>query len=139
MESQIDSLIGNQGLDSDVAKVIYDMCKNRYRYIGNSKWEYTTNEGKTWFHDVRAEKLWSDIMIFSNNAFIQRAIYWENKNQELKDKLKIKTSDEIDAETRLTMNDNTQKSNILLSISRKFKQASYKKLLLQELKAYFVE
>lgn len=139
METQIDSLIGNQGLDSDVAKVVYDMCKNKYRYIGNSKWEYTTDEGKTWSIDVRAEKLWSDIMIFSNNAFIQRAIYWENKNQELKAKLQLKNSEEIDAEIRLIMNDNTQKSNILLSISRKFKQASYKKLLLQELKAYFVE
>jgi hypothetical protein len=37
------------------------------------------------------------------------------------------------------MDENTYKSITLLQIARKFKQASYKKTLLQELKAYFVE
>jgi hypothetical protein len=140
MEELIDGLIGNQGLDSDVAKVIYPMFRGKYRYTGNSRWEYKRNDD-IWVNDERAERLWTDVLAFSNNALIQRAIYWENKNEPLKQFLfsNKELSSTSANEIRLQMDDHSAKSIRLLQISRKFKQASYKKLLLQELKSYFVE
>ena len=132
MDVLLDSLIGNKGLDSDVAKVIYELFKGKYRYVGNAKWEYKT-DGCEWKEDSRAERLWIDIMAFSNNALIHRAIFWDNQNNDLK-------KQSIDhPEVKIQMDENTYKSITLLQIARKFKHASYKKTLLQELKAYFVE
>lgn len=132
METLIDSLIGNQGLDSDIAKVISQMFHGMYRYIGNSKWEYK-NEHQEWEIDHRTERLWRDIMAFSNNALIHRAIYWENQNEPLKAKMSEDNS------IQNQMYENSNKSITLLKISHKFKKASYKKQLLEELKSYFVE
>lgn len=134
MEVLIDSLIGNQGLDSDIAKVISQMFRGLYRYVGNSKWEYK-NEHQQWEIDHRTERLWRDIMAFSNNALIHRAIYWENQNEPLKAKMMKDNDNSIQNQ----MYENSNKSIILLKISHKFKKASYKKQLLEELKSYFVE
>lgn len=140
---QIDGLIGNHGLDSDVAKVIYPLVKDKYRYIGNSVWQYKlieNNHKEVWKKDPKADYLWKDIMVLSNHLFTKRAIDWETKNNDLKQKYLdyIHAMDNKNAALiQLEMNDNSNRSFILLKISQRFANTAYKKQLLEELKTYF--
>lgn len=68
----------------DIAKILSKVFKKRYRYIGNSKWEYLDTD-KSWKMDDKKRKLKSDIKITVSELFIQRSLHWSNLSDSLTD------------------------------------------------------
>lgn len=64
----------------DIANILFKIFKNKYRYIGNKKWEYYDQTNKAWVLDNKTLKLKSDIKNVVSEYFIQRSLYWHNKS-----------------------------------------------------------
>jgi hypothetical protein len=76
----IDSLINNCATyenHMEIALVVYTLLKDKYRYIGENKWEY--NDNNVWKKDINTSNLRNDINTIVCNKFISKSIEWINK------------------------------------------------------------
>lgn len=78
----IDCCIGSNGSHYDIALVIHETFKDKYRYIGNKVWKYWNENEKEWIIDDKCDKLKNDIKFEICNLFINRSIYWDNKSKD---------------------------------------------------------
>ena len=69
----------------DVAIIVHKVFKNRYRFLGQSKWEYLNRDTNTWIADERKKKLKSDIKTVIADLFISRAMYWYGESNKVND------------------------------------------------------
>lgn len=107
----------------DVANIIYKIFKNKYRYIGNRKWEYYDTTEKKWLRDHKKVKFKSDIKIIVSDLFIQRSVYWKQQSLQEKD---INT--EIHAKMR--------SENMVMS-SYKLKNEGFISVVIKEAQSFF--
>lgn len=108
--------------DFNIALVIHFILKNNYRYIGNNKWEYLSND-KMWNHDIKNKKFKNDIEHYVCNEFLNRIIILTTLND------KLNNIDEI--------NDNDIKIKNLLFCSNKLKNKNYLLTIIKEAKSFF--
>lgn len=76
----IDSLINNCATyenHMEIALVVYTLLKDKYRYIGENKWEYCDNN--VWKKDINTANLRNDINTIVCNKFISKSLEWINK------------------------------------------------------------
>lgn len=121
VEKYIDCCIIN-GSHYDVSLACVEILKNKYKYKGNNIWEYL-NQNNEWCIDEKQTKLKFDIKTIVCNAFVERAIYWENMSA-------------IDHDINLSI-DAKFRSNKLLIISSKLKDDKYILTIIKESKQFF--
>lgn len=118
----IDICIGSNGSHYDVSKVIYELIKDKFSYIGKNNWKYNNN-GKYEIDDKNNNILKSEIKSNVINAFILRGSYWDDK---------------AIAENNINLsNDFKLKSFILWQIAGKLKETKYILCIIKELKQFF--
>jgi len=119
----IDRCIGTDGAHFDVAKVIYTMFKDHYRFMMNDTW-YTYDDNKhRWVRNKEGLKL---RMVLSNDVcrkFSERSMYWTQES--------VKTN-----ELRESYE---EKSKKLMQISVKLKTSGYKDSVMKECKCMFTD
>lgn len=118
----IDICIGSNGSHYDVSKVIYELIKDKFSYIGKNNWKYN-NKGKYEIDDKNNNILKNEIKSNVINAFILRGSYWDDK---------------AIAENNINLsNDYKLKSFILWQIAGKLKETKYILCIIKELKQFF--
>lgn len=122
IEKYIDCCIIN-GSHYDVALACVEVLKTNYRYIGNNLWEYI-DDLHQWHVDEKQAKLKHDIKTKVCNAFVERALYWENMSS-------------VDHDINLSI-DAKFRSNKLLIISSKLKDDKYILTIIKESKQFFI-
>jgi len=118
----IDSCIASKGVHYDVAKVIYELIKNKYIYNPDKNIWYYYNDNILLI-DNKQEKLKQEIKSNVINAFILRGTYWDdtaNKEQDINIKLH-----------------NQLNSFTLFQIANKLKDNKYLNNIIKELKQFF--
>jgi hypothetical protein len=87
--NEINKLIDNITCDiSDynIAILISSIFKNKYKYIGNNKWNYYNYSEKIWLIDTKNKKLIHDINTNITNLILNRINYYnELKNLNIHD------------------------------------------------------
>lgn len=76
----IDDLINNcitYEYHMEIALVIYTLLKDKFKYIGDNKWEYYDND--TWIIDKNNIKLRNNITNIVCDNFIRKSLEWLNK------------------------------------------------------------
>jgi hypothetical protein len=117
----IDICIGSNGSHYDVSKVIYELIKDKFKYMGRNIWKY--NNGIIDIIDDKNNYLKNEINSLVINEFIVRGLYWDN----------IAIS-----ETNINKSmDCKFKSSILLQIAGKLKEPKYIISIIKELKQFF--
>lgn len=118
----IDSCIASKGVHYDVAKVIYELIKNKYIYNPDKNIWYYYNDNILLI-DNKQEKLKQEIKSNVINAFILRGTYWDdtaNKEQDINIKLH-----------------NQLNSFTLFQIANKLKDNKYLNNIIKELRQFF--
>lgn len=64
----------------DMAAILHKVFKDKYRYLGNHKWEYYDFILQEWKPDVRSEKMALDIKTVISDLFSARALHWHNES-----------------------------------------------------------
>jgi len=123
LEKLIDSLIIDIS-DYNVASVISSILKNKYKYIGNNKWEYYDNKQESWINDIKNKKFISDININITNLVLNRIYYYE--------KLKKININNIDLYNSYDISNKK-----LLNIISKFHNKKYLNSIIREVKPFF--
>lgn len=77
LTSLIDICIGSKGSHYDVAHVIHYFLKDKFKYIGENKWETLSLDG-TWCEDESKRALEMAIKLDVCQLFTERALYWQN-------------------------------------------------------------
>ena len=72
----IDICIGSNGSHYDVSKVIYELIKGKFKYMGRNIWKY--NNGIIDIIDDKNNYLKNEINSLVINEFIVRGLYWDN-------------------------------------------------------------
>lgn len=121
----IDCCIGTNGSHYDISLTIYEILKNKYRYIGTNNWEYYDYCDDIWKTDDKNDRFKYDIRNIVSNYFIERSIYWDKKSKEEKDNCNIS----IDHQLR---------SVRLLQYSLKLKDNKYILTIIKEAKELFI-
>lgn len=120
----IDICIGSNGSHYDVSKVIYELIKDKFNYLGKNNWKYNNN-GIYEFDDKNNNILKNEIKSNVINAFILRGSYWDDK---------------AIAESNINIsNDYKLKSFIIWKIAGKLKETKYILCIIKELKQFFNE
>ena len=57
----IDCCIGTHGSHYDISLTIFEILKNKYRYIGSNNWEYYDNITNKWLIDDKIDRFKYDI------------------------------------------------------------------------------
>ena len=120
----IDICIGSNGSHYDVSKVVYELIKDKMKYIGKNNWKYNNN-GIYEFDDKNNNYLKNEIKSNIINTFIIRSSYWDDKAN-------------IENDINLVM-DYKLKSFILLQIEGKLKETKYIICIIKELKQFFTD
>tara|TARA_B110000483_G_scaffold240513_1_gene321297 strand:+ start:782 stop:1186 length:405 start_codon:yes stop_codon:yes gene_type:complete len=123
LEKLIDSLIIDIS-DYNVASVISSILKNKYKYIGNNKWEYYDNKQESWINDIKNKKFISDINTNITNLVLNRIYYYE--------KLKKININNIDLYNSYDISNKK-----LLNIISKFHNKKYLNSIIREVKPFF--
>jgi hypothetical protein len=103
---------------------VFEILKNKYRYIGSNNWEYYDNIANTWLIDDKIDRFKYDIRNIVANYFVTRSIYWDEKSKENSNNINIS----IDHQLR---------SVRLLQCSLKLKDNKYILTLIKEAKQLF--
>jgi hypothetical protein len=120
----IDCCIGTHGSHYDISLTIFEILKNKYRYIGSNNWEYFDNISNKWLIDDKIDRFKYDIRNIVSNYFVTRSIYWDEKSKEDAGNINIS----IDHQLR---------SVRLLQCSLKLKDNKYILTLIKEAKQLF--
>ena len=121
----VDKCIGTDGAHYDVAKVVFAMYKDKYRFTTKDTWYMYREDMHRWVRTREGLKL---RLILSNEVclkFMERAAHWLNesiRNQDL--------------EMRERFGERNKK---LLNISTRLKQAGYKDSIMKECKSLFTD
>ena len=111
--------------DYNVSRIIYYILKNKYRYIGEKKWEYYNSKDTKWYIDVNNKYLKNDIETIICNEFLYRIQYWENiSNESYKNDIDLNNTCQL-------------KINKLLICSNKLKDKKYIITIIKEASALF--
>ncbi len=121
LNEYIDICIGSNGSHYDVAKVIYELIKDKFSYCGKNIWKYTENNETV--IDDKQIKLKTELKSNVINTFIIRSNYWDDKAIGQND-INIALDYQI-------------KSSILLQIANKLKDEKYLNCIIKELKQFF--
>ena len=117
--THIDACIFNSS-HYDIAMVVHNYLKDKYRYIKNNTWEYlVTKDDTEWTADINNQHLTYSIRTIVCSAFTERSLYWAE----------VKDSKYQDTEII---------SNKLLLISSKLKDNKYISILIKECKQFFL-
>ena len=125
--NEINKLIDNITIDiSDynIAILISSILKNKYKYIGNNKWEYYDNKQESWINDIKNKKFISDINTNITNLVLNRIYYYE--------KLKKININNIDLYNSYDISNKK-----LLNIISKFHNKKYLNSIIREVKPFF--
>jgi hypothetical protein len=105
----IDKTIGTNGAHYDVAKVVYAMYKEQYRFASKDTW-YTYNySSHRWFESRKGLKLRNILSVEICGKFMERATYWNIES----------TRAGVDEENKARYQDRNKK---LLEIASKIKK-----------------
>lgn len=118
----IDICIGSNGSHYDVSKVIYELIKDKFKYMGKNIWKYN-NGIEEIIDDKNNNYLKNELKSNIINIFILRGSYWD-------DKAIKETNINISMDYKL-------KSSILLQIASKLKDPKYIIYIIKELKQFF--
>jgi hypothetical protein len=121
LNNYIDICIGSNGSHYDVAKVIYELIKDKFIYCGKNNWKYIENNEN--IIDEKQSKLKGELKSTVINNFIMRSNYWDDKSLS-----------ETDQNISL---DYQFKSSILLQIGNKLKDDKFLNCIIKELKQFF--
>jgi hypothetical protein len=121
LNDYIDICIGSNGSHYDVAKVIYELIKDKFNYCGKNIWKYVENNEN--IIDEKQTKLKGELKSTIINNFIMRSNYWDDKSLS-----------EIDKNISL---DYQIKSSMLLQIGNKLKDDKFLNCIIKELKQFF--
>jgi hypothetical protein len=114
----IDICIGSNGSHYDVSKVIYEVIKNKFKYMGKNIWKYNDE-----IVDDKNNYLKNELKSNISNVFIVRGCFWDDKAIN---------------ETNINKSmDYKLKSSILLQIAGKLKDPKYIISIIKELKQFF--
>lgn len=106
----------------DIASIMSKAFKNKYRYIGSSKWEYLDTDG-TWKKDDKKRRLRCDINNTISERFIQRSLFWTNKSLYITD-----INEQIHAKMM---------ADKMAMASFKMKQESFVNVVIKESQSFF--
>lgn len=120
----IDCCISTHGSHYDISLTVFEILKNKYRYIGSNNWEYYDNITNKWLIDDKIDRFKYDIRNIVSNYFVTRSIYWDEKSKENSNNINIS----IDHQLR---------SVRLLQCSLKLKDNKYILTLIKEAKQLF--
>lgn len=123
LNDYIDCCIGSNGSHYDISLVIYEIIKNKFKYIGNNIWEYKKND--EWINDEKNINLKSEIKSNVTNYFLERSKYWINKS-----------IDENNIDKNIEV-DNNLKSLKLLQISNKLSDDKFISNIIKEIKQFY--
>ena len=123
IEKLIDSIIIDLS-DYNIAIVISSILKDKYKYIGNNKWEYYDNKQESWINDIKNKKFISDINTNITNLVLNRIYYYE--------KLKKININNIDLYNSYDISNKK-----LLNIISKFHNKKYLNSIIREVKPFF--
>lgn len=121
LNNYIDICIGSNGSHYDVAKVIYELIKDKFNYCGKNIWKYIENNES--IIDEKQLKLKGELKSTVINRFIMRSNYWDDKSMGETDK-------NISLDYQI-------KSSMLLQIGNKLKDDKYLNCIIKELKQFF--
>lgn len=121
----IDCCISSNGSHYDISLTIYEILKNKFRYVGTNNWEYYDDINKIWKIDDKTERFKYNIRNVVSNFFIARSIFWDKKSKEETDNCNIS----IDHQLR---------SVRLLQCSLKLKDNKYILTIIKEAKQFFI-
>jgi hypothetical protein len=121
LNNYIDICIGSNGSHYDVAKVIYELIKDKFIYSGKNIWKYIENNEH--FIDEKQTKLKGELKSTVINNFIMRSNYWDDKSLG-------ETDQNISLDYQI-------KSSILLQIGNKLKDDKFLNCIIKELKQFF--
>lgn len=62
----------------DMAFVLSNIYKNKYRYLGKQKWEYYDETEQAWKEDNNKKNLKYDIKLNLSDMFMKRSLHWFN-------------------------------------------------------------
>jgi hypothetical protein len=123
MDSIIDSVIGSEGIEYDMAKLLVFIYKDKYRYEPNKKKWYLRNDDNNEIdlnsNFIIIRDLRKDLSENLCKRFMERGIYYMN--------MMVTTSDEGQKEVY------SKKASAASKISLKLKQDGYKSRILKEL------
>jgi len=123
LNNYIDCCISSNGSHYDISLVIYEIIKNKFKYIGNNIWEYKKDD--EWINDEKNINLKSEIKSNVTNYFLERSKYWINKSQ---DENNIDKNIEVD---------NNLKSLKLLQVSNKLSDDKFISNIIKEIKQFY--
>jgi len=122
LNDYIDICIGSNGSHYDVAKVIYELIKDKFNYSGKNIWRYIDDNGEN-IIDEKQIKLKNVLKSTVINTFIIRSNYWD-------DKAIVQNDINIPLDYQI-------KSSTLLQIANKLKDDKYLNCIIKELKQFF--
>ncbi len=122
LNDYIDICIGSNGSHYDVAKVIYELIKDKFNYSGKNIWRYIDDNGEN-IIDEKQIKLKNVLKSTVINTFIIRSNYWD-------DKAIVQNDINIALDYQI-------KSSTLLQIANKLKEDKYLNCIIKELKQFF--
>lgn len=77
INTYIDNCINNCS-DYNVSLTIFEILKDKHRYIGNKTWEVYDDDINSWVIDDRIIQLKHNIRIIVCDKFLSRSFYWDN-------------------------------------------------------------
>jgi hypothetical protein len=107
----------------DISTLVHKVFKNNYRYMGGRRWEYLDLSDQTWKHDLKSRRLATDIKVIISDLFVQRALYWYDKSQEITN---------IDSEIHSKI-----MSEKMLKASVKLKNQTFISTVIKEARSFF--
>jgi hypothetical protein len=127
----IDNSIGSNGAHSDIAKVVYEMYKHRFKYSkeeGSKKyeWYYLDDDNSTWKEMYEGYKLRNIINFEICQKYMERSCYWNIES----------TTSGLSDETRCRYQERNRR---LLEIALKMKNTNYKDSIIKECKYLFIK
>ena len=123
INNYIDCCIGSNGSHYDIAKVIYEVIKDKYHYNGNNIWTVKVNDN--WEVDNKNNNLRMEIRSSVTNHFISRSIYWTQQAREYEY-----------ANISICI-DNQIKASKILQFSNKLKDVKFVTQVIKELKQFY--
>lgn len=124
--NEITKLIDNITIDiSDynIAILISALLKNKYKYIGNNKWQYYNSETNIWLNDTKNKRLIEYINTNITNVILNRINYYnELKNNNIENIDNFNNYDII--------------NNKLLNIINKMHNKKYLNSIIKEAKSF---
>lgn len=126
INSLIDKCIGSDGAHYDVARVVYSMFKDRYRFTVNDIWYHFKPEAHRWVRSKEGLKLKIVLSEEVCSKFLDRAQYYNREASRVGPE---------DANREIF----EQKSKKLIQISLQLKKNGYKSSVMNECKSLFCD